>query len=157
MSSAALNGKPVGNRQLQLQISMMQPATKVGLTVWRDGRQLEVPVTLAELPSKAESQAAGASSIGSLQGLSVQTITPDIAQQLQLPAGTKGVAVSHVEEASPAAAAGLQRGDVILEVNRKPVADASEFRSAARAADSKPALLLVNRGGVTSYVMVEPQ
>jgi serine protease Do len=154
---AALNGKPVDNRQLQLDVSMMQPGREVRLTVLRDGRQSEVPVTLAELPSKAESQSAAGSSMGSLQGLSVQTLTPDIAQQLKLPVGTRGAVVSQVGDASPAAAAGIRRGDVILEINRKPVADAAEFERAARAADNQPALLLVDRGGVTTYVMVEPQ
>lgn len=153
----ALNGKPVGERQLQLQISMMQPGTSVHLTVWRDARQIDVPVTLAELPATGGSQGAAQNAAGALQGISVQTLTPDLAAQLQLPSGTQGVAVTHVEEASPAAAVGLRQGDVILEVNRKPVASASEFRSAAAAAGGKPALLLVDRAGVTTYVMVEPQ
>ena len=81
----------------------------------------------------------------------------DIAQQLQLPLGTKGVVVSQVGDASPAAAAGLYRGDVILEINRKPVTDVAQFESAAQAADNRPALVLIDRGGATAYVMVEPQ
>jgi serine protease Do len=153
----ALNGKSVDNRQLQLQISMMQPGGNVRLTVLRDGRQIELPVTLAELPSKGEGQSGAANPIGALQGLSVQTLTPDIAQQLQLPPGTKGVVVSQVGEVSPAAAAGLHRGDVILEINRKPVTDVAQFKSAAQAADNRPALVLIDRGGATTYVMVEPQ
>jgi serine protease Do len=154
---AELNGKPVGDRQLQLQISVMQPGTNVRLTVWRDSRQIEVPVTLAKLPLKGESPTAAGNAIGALQGLSVQTLTPDIAEQLQLPPLTKGVVVSQVGDASPAAAAGIRRGDVILEVNRKPVTDTSQFEGAARVADNQPTLLLVDRGGVTTYIMVEPQ
>jgi serine protease Do len=153
----ALNGKPVDDRQLQLQVSMMQPGGNVRLTLLRDGHQIEQPVTLAELPSQGEGQSGSGNPMGALQGLTIQTLTSDIAQQLQLPPGVKGVVVSQVEEASPAAAAGIRRGDVILEVNRKPVTDASQFESAARAADNKPALLLIDRGGTTTYVIVEPQ
>ena len=145
---SALDGKPIDERQLQLQVSMMRLGTTVRLTVWRDGRQMEVPATLAELPSGGGSQAAAPNAASALQGLSVQTLTPDIAGQLQLPPGTKGVVIAHVEDASPAAAAGLRPGDVILQVNRKPVTDASEFDAAARAAGNRAVLLLVNRGGV---------
>lgn len=84
-----LNGKPVGNRQLQLQLSMMQPGTSVQLTVWRNGSKMSVPVTLAELPSKASSPAGAGNTMGALQGLSVQTLTPDIAQQLRLPPASR--------------------------------------------------------------------
>jgi serine protease Do len=154
---ADLNGKSVDNRQLQLQVSMMAPGTNVRLTVMREGKQIEVPVTLAELPATSAGPSPSGNPAGALQGLTTQTLTSDMAVQMQLPPATKGVVISQIDDSSPAAAAGLRRGDVILEVNRKPVADAGEFRMAARAADDRPVLLLVDRAGETTYIMVQPQ
>jgi serine protease Do len=76
-----------------------------------------------------------------------------MARELKLPAGAAGVVVSEVSPASGAASAGLQRGDVIQEVNRRPVKNVAEFEAAVR--NSKDGtLLLVNRDGHTIYVGV---
>ncbi|MCL5742743.1 MAG: PDZ domain-containing protein [Acidobacteria bacterium] len=137
---------------------MSKPGTTVHLEVFRDGKEFALPVTLGELPSKPESAGGeAAASAGALQGLSVDTLTPDIARQLQLPASTKGVVVTSVGDISPARQADLQRGDVIQEVNRQPVATAGEFEQAVRAAGNQPVLLLVDRGGSTMYVVLKPR
>jgi len=86
----------------------------------------------------------------SLEGLSVDDLTSDVARQLGLPRGTKGVVVSDVQPGSAAAEAGLRRGDVIQEVNRKAVSNLAEFQSAL-SQDGPTALLLINRGGSTLY------
>jgi serine protease Do len=70
-----------------------------------------------------------------------------------LPATAAGVVVTNVEQSSKAADAGLKRGDVIQEVNRKPVRDTSDFESAMRNAKDAT-LLLVNRQGNTMYLAV---
>ncbi|MGB7308735.1 MAG: PDZ domain-containing protein, partial [Candidatus Acidiferrales bacterium] len=69
-------------------------------------------------------------------------------------AGIHGVVVSDVDPSSPAAA-DLQRGDVIQEVNHKPISNVEQYNQAVSAAGSQPVLLLVNRGGTTQYVVVE--
>jgi len=153
-----LNGKPVDSRNdLQIQISQMAPGTKVTLDVWRDGKSIPFEVTLGELPEKGpqtgQSEGGGNTT---LDGVEVQTLTSDIAQQLNLPASTQGVVVTNVDQASSAAAAGLQRQDVIQEVNHHPVANVAEFRQAIQSAGSQPVLLLINRGGITNYIVVEP-
>jgi serine protease Do len=88
----------------------------------------------------------------------VENITPDIAQQLNLPMGTKGVVVDNVD-ANSAAAEKLQRGDVVIEVNRKSVSNLTDYRNALSGAGDKAVLLLVIPQGqptATQYVLIEP-
>ena len=99
---------------------------------------------VAELTEKTE-RATAPSSHKSL-GLSVQDLTPEIAQGLGLKNST-GVVVTQVEPESPAAEAGLQSGDVIREVNRKPVKNGDDLvRMLEKAKDKDNALLLIQRG-----------
>jgi serine protease Do len=114
-------------------------------------------VTLGELPEKAAKAGPGEESGGALEGVEVENLTSEIAQQLNLRAGTKGVVVSSIDPSSPAASQGLRQGDVIQEVNHRAVANVEEFRRALAGSEKQPVLLLVNHGGVTSYVVVEPQ
>lgn len=156
-----LNGTPVKDaNDLQLRISESAPGTSVSLDVMRDGKSQNVNVTLGELPEKLASnnEPGENNATGGLQGVDVQALTPDIAQQLQVPAGTNGVVVSSVDESSPAAAAGLQRGDVIEEVNHRAVSSLEQYKQAVSAAGNQPVLLLVmSQGGVTHYLVVQPQ
>ncbi len=123
------------------------------------GNPFGIPVTLAELPGNPQtsgSEAPGAAP-GPRLGISVDQLTPQIARQLGLPAQATGVVVTDVQSASPAEEAGLRRGDVIQEVDRKPVTSVTQFRSAVQLAGTRPVLLLVNRGGDHVYVVVEPK
>jgi serine protease Do len=150
-----LNGTPVeGENDLRLRISQTPPGTDVKLQISRDGKLQDVTVDLAEFPEKEANATPGESNGGGLQGVNVQDLTPDLAQQLNLPAGVHGVVVSDVDPASPAAA-DLQRGDVIQEVNHKPIANVEQYKQALATAGNQPVLLLVNRGGVTQYIVVE--
>ena len=155
----SVNGQPVSSRNdLRLRISQTPPGTTVKLGVSRDGKMHDFNVTLGELPpdKNAEERGGNENTPGGLQGIQVQNLTPDIAQQLQLPVGTKGVVVTAVDPSSPAAN-DLTRGDVIQEVNHKPVSNVEEYRQAIAAAGNQPVLLLVNRGGGgTQYIVVEP-
>jgi serine protease Do len=152
----ALNGQTVNAaNQLQVQISQMAPGTTVKLTIWRDGMSRDVNVTLGELPEKAETATTGQNSGGAVEGVEVQDLTPDIAQQLNLPAGTHGVVVTSVDPSSAAAQAGLDRGMVIEEVNHKPVNNVAEYKQAMAGSSGQSVLLLVNQGGVTRYMVIE--
>ena len=154
----AMNGQPVNAaNQLQVQISQMAPGAVVKLTVWRDGKSQDVNVTLGELPETAEKGTPGESNASSLEGVEVQNLTPDIAQQLNLPSATHGVVVTSVDPSSAAASAGLQRGMVIQEVNHKPIGNVTEYNQALAGAHGQSVLLLVNQGGVTQFVVIEPQ
>jgi serine protease Do len=152
-----LNGQPVESaNQLRLRISQTAPGTSVKLEISREGKTQDVNVTLGELPTdKSAEEAPGEKETGGLEGVEVQELTPDVAQELQLTPGTHGVVVSSVEPSSAAAAAGLSRGDLIQEVNHKPVHSITEYKQALAAAGGHPVLLLVNEGGVTQYVVIE--
>jgi serine protease Do len=152
----AVNGQEIsGANELRLQISQTPPGTLVKLKVWRDGKTQDTNLTLGELPEKAEKASKGEEGGGALEGVDVENVTPEIAQQLNLKAGTHGVVVTSVDPSSAAGSVGLRQGDVIQEVNHKPVTNVEEFRHAMAGAEKQSALLLVNRGGVTSYVVIE--
>jgi serine protease Do len=153
----ALNGQTVASaNDLRLRVSQTAPGTNVKLQISRDGKTQDVNVALGELPEKAEKTGPEENEGGGLEGVNVQTLTPDLAEQLQLPAGTRGVVVTSVDPASPAAS-NLQRGDVIQEVNHKPINSIEGYRQAISAAGKGPVLLLVNTQGVTRYVVIEAQ
>jgi serine protease Do len=155
-----LNGQAISDyTALRLQISQMAPGTSVKLEVWRDGKTQDYTVTLGELPEKAEAEeSSGTESSGGLEGVEVDELTPEIAQQLNLGPGTHGVVVTAVDPSSPAAGAQppIGRGDVIQEINHKPIRNLSDYRQAVAAAGNQPLLLLVNHGGVTGYSVVQP-
>jgi serine protease Do len=155
-----LNGKPVSDPEdLRLRVSQTPPGTAVKLDLIRDTQKKQVTATLTELPDTTEtaSNSRGNDSgpaESSLEGLQVGALTADITSQLNLPPGTRGVVVTSVDSNSKAADAGLQRGDVIQEVNRKPVNSVADFRAAIRSAGDAPLLLLVNHGGQTGYRVI---
>jgi len=153
-----LNGEPVDSRnQLTLRVSQTQPGTPVNLTIWRDGKAQDTKITLGELPEKsAKEEGEEAKGNTALEGVNVENVTPDIAQQLNLPTGTQGVVVTDVDPSSPAATTGLSRGDVIQEVNHRPVRNVEEYNQAISSSGKKPVLLLVNHGGRTNFIVVEP-
>jgi serine protease Do len=151
-----LDGQPVeGPRDLQLRIAQKSPGTSVKLTVYRDGRKRQIGVTLAELPSEDGVAAEAGKETPGIDDIAVEDLTPEIARQLDLPPETKGVVVDGVQPGSDWAQAGIRRGDVIQEVNRHTVDTAGEFRRALRESAKRSVLLLVNRGGRTSFIVVE--
>jgi serine protease Do len=154
-----LNGEPVEDANtLRNRISQMAPGTNVKLQLWRDGKTQDATVTLGELPETVakDEGTQGENSSGALEGVQVQELTPDIAQQLKLSPSIHGVVVSSVDESSPAAETGLEQGMVIQEVNHKPVNNIQQYRQALASAGSQSVLLLVNRAGVTNYIVVQP-
>ncbi len=151
-----LDGKPVADsRDLSLKVGLIAPGTEVKLKVFRDGAERELRVKLGEMPAKmAQSGGKTGRAAQSLEGLSVDELTADVARQLGLPPGTKGVVVSDVQPGSAVAEAGLRRGDVIQQVNHKPVTSVNEFQSTL-GQGGQTLLLLINRGGSTLYVAIE--
>jgi serine protease Do len=154
-----LNGQPVSDAdQLKERVGTMDPNTKIDMKVMRDGKAMDVALQLGEYPTEGERASVAAPSENSdsaLQGVTVENLTPEIAQQLKLSPQTKGVVVDKVNPSSDAAEAGLQQGDVIQEVNHQSVATAQEFhRAMSSVQKDNPVLLLVNRGGNTAYVAI---
>jgi serine protease Do len=145
---------------LRLMISGMAPGTTANLTIWRDNRTEDVKVTLTELETQnAQAGQSEGNGSGTMAGVRVQALTPDMTQDLGVPSGTHGVVITSVDPSSPAAAAGLDRGVVIQEVNHKPVTNTEEYNAAVSAAGDRPVLLLImipNSDGAQNYVVVEP-
>lgn len=154
-----LNGTPVTSPDdLSLRTSELAPGSVAHLKIYRNGKTQDVNVTLGEFPENG--QAGGQPTPGAgaaLKGVQVQNLDASLRQQLGIPAGTSGVAVTNVDPGSAAAAVGIQQGDVIQEVNHKPVHNVSEFEQAVAGLANQPVLLLINRNGTTQFVVVEPQ
>jgi len=150
-----LNGKKMENSgQLQAAISSHKPGDKVTLGIFRDGKTLSLPVTLEPMNKRAEEASAGAGqSQGKARwGVGLQNLTPDVREELQLPPDVKGVVVGNVVPGSPADNAGISRGDVILEINRKPVASAEEAkRELGSVPAGKDALVLIWSNGGSGF------
>jgi len=97
--------------------------------------------------------AAAASS--ALQGVHVQNLTPAVAQQLGISQNEHGVVITSEDPASAAAAAGLERGDVIENVNRQPVDNVREYRQALSQMHGQPAGVVIERNGATQFIEVQ--
>ena len=155
-----LNGQTVNEiNELRLQIASMAPGTTVHFKILRNGQERDVSVTLGELPEKA-GQSGSSSSLSEnspMRGVQVDNLTPSVARELGVRPGTRGVVVTDVAPATPASDAGLRRGDIIEEINRQSVTNVTEYGRIVRQAGKQSLVLLVNRGGQTSFVVVEPE
>jgi serine protease Do len=153
-----LDGRKIVNGSaLQVAVSEDTPGTEIKLGVIRNGASQTINVKVGEYKKNAEVASDGdaASPQKGRLGLAVAELTPDVRQQLHIPSQVNGVAVQSVRPASPAEDAGLTAGDVILEVDRKPVASAEQFVSQAHAVPAgKDLLLLVWSQGNASYRIV---
>jgi len=122
--------------------------------VLRDKKDLQLTVTVGEL--KDEEVVASAPEKGEL-GMTVQKLTPQMAESLGLDRAD-GVVVSAVDPGSAADEAGIRRGDVILEIDRKPIRSLDEYKKAvAGTRKGKGVLFLVRRGESTLFLALKPQ
>jgi serine protease Do len=146
----AFNGQPIARSQeLPPLVAQTKPGSAVKLDVWRDGktRSIEVTVGKREGP-RALAQADGDESSEGKLGVVVRPMTPDERQGAD---GARGVVVEEVT--GPAAKAGVRPGDVILSVNRQPVASPGELKAAIDKS-SKTVALLIQRDDARIFVPV---
>ena len=150
-----VSGKPVNDgAQLAMNVSLTSPGTTVNVKVLRDGATRDFTIRLEELPTEqAAVEKNSGSSENAMEGVSVENVTPASAKDLGLPANAAGVVVTNIDPSSPAAESGLQRGDVIQEVNHHAVRNTQDFDRAIRGSNNE-ALLLVNRQGNTLFLAV---
>lgn len=157
----AVDGRSVNDAgELQVAIGLKQPGTKVDLTVLRNGKTMNVPVTLEALGSRNNESGSSSESNGKMRwGLGLGDLTPDMRDQLQVPRDIHGVVIEQVQPGSSADNAGLQQGDLILEVDRQKVQTPSDVQQAlANIPKGQDALLLVwSNGGNTFRVLHSPE
>ena len=158
----AVNGEKMSDpNRLRNKISSLQPGSEATITIFRDKKDQDIKVKLGEYkgPSNRESGDEGSpfapedGNQGRL-GISVQPLTPDVAQQLGIRGANSGLLVRGVAPGGPAAEAGIVPGDVIIEANRQPVRNTDDLQRAA--GRSGNILLRVNRGGRNIFVTVQP-
>ncbi|HZN91299.1 MAG TPA: trypsin-like peptidase domain-containing protein [Myxococcales bacterium] len=156
----AVNGRPVeGYLQFMRRVAILMPGTSVRLTVLRagGGKAQELAVTLGVRPAPDALEATSGPGFAEAYGLSVRDLTPEVVASLGLQEGTAGAVVSAVVPGSPSEKAGLREGDLVVEVNRRPVRDVKSFRAAVDRTPAGAALLVrYQRGGQTQVVAVEP-
>lgn len=153
-----LDGQPVNTPEdLSVHIAQVPPGQVVHLKVSRNGQTRNVDVTLDELTETASATNSPEATTKALQGVEVQNLTPSIAHDLGIPTGTPGVVVTSVDSSSAAAASDIERGDIIQEVNRKPVRNVAEYKAALAGTSGQSVLLLVKRGDTTRFVVIQSQ
>jgi serine protease Do len=152
-----LDGRHVESKDtLTFLVASSAPGKAVSLGILRDGRALTLKVTLGKRPARIAPGGMGkAPSQGTLRGISVQDLNSALRSRLGLPGGLSGVVVGGIDPASPAGQEGLQAGDVILEIDRHPVRNASDFERLAAHASGE-VLVRIYRQGVALFVVLTP-
>ena len=154
------DGKKVtDSRHLKLEVARIHPGHTASMKVLRDGSPKTLEVAVREMPgterlAKNDSKNAEQDN-GTLNGVTVGDVDRAARQQFDLPGNLKGAVVTDVAPDSPAAEAGLRPGDVILEINRKPVHNAEQAVKLTEKTDSKTSLLRVWRNGGSQFVVVD--
>lgn len=168
------NGRDVQNiTTLRKMVGQTELDKNVELEVLRDGKPLKVTTQIKEqpqdyqtssvLPKRAPSQPQNPSESndqdtgsGPLVSIKVGDLTREVARQLDLPSNVRGVLVTSVD--SDSGAAGLQKGDVIEEINQQPVTSVSDYNKIASSLDpSQPQVLSVCRHRVRSFLVLRPR
>jgi serine protease Do len=154
-----LNGKTVNDAgELQVQVGETQPGTTIHLEVMRNGKSMQIPVTLEAMGARDNgNQSASADNGKPRWGIGLEDLTPQVREQEQAPSDVHGAVVDRVVPGSSADDAGLQRGDIITEVNRHPVHSAADVQhQLANVAKGQDALLLVWSNGGSTFRVLHP-
>jgi len=150
------DGQPIdGPNTLRNIVAQTEVGKVVDVVVIRDGKEQTITVKIGEQEAGLEASRGPEPEAAEEAGITVQELTPEIAGQLGYE-DEQGVIISEVTPGSPAAEAGLRRGDLIKEVNRQTIRSVSDYRDAMKSVDDDEGfLLLIRRGDNTVYVVVE--
>jgi serine protease Do len=149
----ALNGKTVKDtHELLMIVAGIKVGETVKVTIMRNATEKVFKVRIAERPERE--QLAKREKSGEFFGMTVQEITPEIADHLKLP-DTKGVIVSEVQQGGPADQAGIQPGDIILQVNRNKIQSLKEYtREMSKTDEEESVLLSIRRKDAKFFVVI---
>jgi serine protease Do len=152
-----LDGQTVTDAgQLQMEVGQKQPGDTIHLEIVRDGKTMTVPVTLAAMSGSASSSTSSEHGKGRW-GVSLGDLTSDLRDQLQVPSSVHGAVVEDVQPGSPADNAGLQRGDIIMEVNRHAESSSADVAEALKnVPKGQDALVLVWSSGGSTFRVLHP-
>src|SRR6266550_4593558 len=132
-------------------VARIAPGTTVPLKVIRDGKEVSLPIAVGEMK---ENEVTASTQEGDL-GLAVQPVTPEVAQSLGLDRA-EGLVITDVKPGSSADDAGLRSGDVITQINRRPVKNLADYnREMARSEKGKSVLMLVRRGDASVFLALK--
>ena len=153
-----LNGQPVTDSgELQMQVGQKRPGDTIQLEVVRDGKTKTIPVTLEAMSATSGSAIRGSEHGKGRWGLSLGDLSQNERDQMQTPGDVHGALVEGVQPGSPADNAGLQRGDVILEVDRHAQQSAADAAKAfADVPKGQDALVLVWSNGGSTFRVLHP-
>ncbi len=153
----ALNGKQVENaNQLSRSVAALPPETKATIEVIRDGKPVTVKLAIGTMPEDAQMKKSAAPKTESAWGITVQNLTPELAQRFGVDEKEGGVVITDLAEGSPAAEARLRQGDIVEEVNRQKIQNVRDWKQATeKMKKGEPLLLLVKRGANTFYVAIK--
>lgn len=149
------NGKPVRKMsQLRNAVASTAPETEAEVEVFRDGKRMTRTVTIGLL--EGHYVAGGGTPSAFDLGMTVQTLTPEMAQQAGFERDEKGVIVTQVESGSLAARVGIRPGDLIVAVGTARIGDLGDFREAMRESDVRRGIRMqVKREGVQRFVFLK--
>jgi serine protease Do len=168
----AIDGKKVdGSDDLTMAVVAKAPGSTATLDVMRNSQPMKVQVTLGQRPgsidfdkpksddddnASPDDNSSNANADVTVRGITVEALTPEVAQQIGAPASLRGVVVSDIDQSGPAGDK-LGKGLVITAVDRKPVTSPAEFKRLMSQAEGKAVLLTITAQGVTSFAVVQPK
>lgn len=146
------------SRHLLLTVGQISPDTEVKVEYLRDGKKATASVRLARRPEQAvasDEPGGAGSDVGVLNGVGVGDITSQLRNQLQIPARIRGAIITSVDPDSPSGKQGLREGDIILELDRKPVVDADSAVKLSEEIKGPKVLVLIWRENRTRYLAID--
>jgi serine protease Do len=142
---------------LRNRVALIVPGTKATLRIIREGQEKDIEIAIGEQPANLGAMAQKSDGTGMLSqfGLTLQNLTPEIAEQLGYEKSQTGVIISAVEPGSPAATAGLEAGNLIEEVNKQKIGSIQQLQAELKkSSHPKRVLLRVRSGNFSQYVVL---
>jgi len=147
-----------GSKSVQRTVLGKQIGQKVNVDIWRDGKRQTLGTMLAELPGeeKLALKSGGNGSPKARLGIGLQSLTPELTDRLGVSHEQKGAVVTSVRDGSPAQEAGVQEGDIIVEVDRKPIGSADDAVRMLQNEQAGGHLLRIKRRDGALFIVVNP-